>query len=111
MKKKILFVIESLTAAGAEKSLVTFLSVIDKEKYDIDLQLFAYGGEFERYLPAEVNLLPPLEYTQFSRKTILRQFLTFDIKKLLARWKYSFSLRFKAFLIAAISLLKKVSFF
>lgn len=95
MKKKILFVIESLTAAGAEKSLVTFLSVIDKKKFDIDLQLFAYGGEFERYLPAEVNLLPPLEYTQFSRKSILRQFRTFDIEKILARWKYSFSLRFK----------------
>ena len=95
MKKKILFVIESLTAAGAEKSLVTFLSVIDKERFDIDLQLFAYGGEFERYLPSEVKLLPPLEYTQFAKKTVLRQFLTFDIKKLIARWRYSFSLRFK----------------
>lgn len=96
MKEKILFVIESLAAAGAEKSLVSFLSVIDKKRFDIDLQLFAYGGEFDRYIPDEVNLLPPLEYTQFARKTILRQFLTFDIKMLLARWLYSFSIRFNS---------------
>ena len=87
-KRKILFVIESLGAAGAEKSLVTFLSVLDKTKYEIDLQLFSYGGEFERYLPSEVNLLSPLEYTQFANKSIIKQFLAFDIKKLFARWHF-----------------------
>ena len=92
MKRKILFVIESLGAAGAEKSLITFLSVLDKTKYEIDLQLFAYGGEFERYLPSEVNLLPPLEYTIFADKSIISQFFTFDVKKLFARWSFSFSL-------------------
>lgn len=94
-KKKILFVIESLTAAGAEKSLVTFLSVLDKEKYEIDLQLFAYGGEFEKYLPNEVNLLLPLGYTQFVNKSIWRQLLTFDLQKIISRWTYSFSIRKK----------------
>lgn len=94
-KKKILFVIESLTAAGAEKSLVTFLSVLDKEKYEIDLQLFAYGGEFEKYLPSEVNLLAPLGYTQFVNKSIWRQLLTFDLQKIISRWTYSFSIRKK----------------
>lgn len=95
MRKKILFVIESLTAAGAEKSLVTFLSVLDKKRFDIDLQLFTYGGEFERFLPEEVNLLNPLGYTLFSRKNILLQFLTFDLKKILARWKFSLLIRQK----------------
>lgn len=94
-KRKILFVIESLGAAGAEKSLVTFLSVLDKTKYEIDLQLFSYGGEFERYLPSEVNLLSPLEYTQFANKSIIKQFIAFDIKKLFARWHFSFSIRKK----------------
>ena len=95
MRKKILFVIESLAAAGAEKSLVTFLSVLNKERFEIDLQLFAYGGEFERFLPKEVNLLPPFEYVVFSRKKILHQFLTFDVKKIFARWMYSLVLRKK----------------
>lgn len=94
-KKKILFVIESLVAAGAEKSLITFLSVLDKSKFEIDLQLFAYGGEFERYLPSEVNLLPPLAYMRFVQLDILHQFLTFDVHKILARWKYSFAIRKK----------------
>lgn len=93
MKKKILFVIDSLAAAGGEKSLVTFLSVLDKTKYEIDLQLFAYGREFERFLPLEVNMLPPLEYTQFTQKSVLCQLLTFDIPKIIARWRYSISLR------------------
>ena len=94
-RKKILFVIESLVAAGAEKSLITFLSVLDKSKFEIDLQLFAYGGEFERYLPSEVNLLPPLAYMRFVQLDILHQFLTFDVHKILARWKYSFAIRKK----------------
>ena len=50
-KKKILFVIESLVAAGGEKSLVTLLSLLDYNRYDVDLQLFRYGGEFEQFLP------------------------------------------------------------
>lgn len=94
-RKKILFVIESLVAAGAEKSLVTFLSILDKSKFEIDLQLFAYGGEFERYLPSEVNLLPPLAYMRFAQMNIFHQFLTFDVHKILARWKYTFALRKK----------------
>lgn len=93
MKKKLLFVIESLVAAGAEKSLVTFLSLLDYDRYEVDLQLFSYGGEFERYLPKEVNLLPPLDYTLFLNKSILAQLITFDFKKIIARWSYSWAIR------------------
>lgn len=92
-KKKILFVIDSLIAAGAEKSLVTFLSLLDYTRFDVDLQLFGFGGEFERYLPKEVRLLPPLEYTQFTSKSIIRQFLSLDIRKIIARWRYSLAIR------------------
>lgn len=73
MKKKILFVIDSLICAGAEKSLVTLLSLLDYSKYEVDLQLFHYGGEFEPFLPQEVHLLHPLEYTCFAEKSILAQ--------------------------------------
>lgn len=93
MKKRIIFVIDSLVAAGAEKSLVTFLSILDYTRFDVDLQLFGYGGEFERYIPQSVSLLPPLEYTQFTAKSIFRQFLSFDVSKIIARWKYSFAIR------------------
>ena len=88
MKKKILFVIESLIAAGGEKSLVTLLSLIDYTKYDVDLQLFGYGGEFEQFVPKEVNLLPPLSYTAYlmGKKRC-------TLNMLYARIRYSLSLR------------------
>lgn len=94
-KKKLLFVIESLANAGAEKSLVTFLSVLDYSRYEIDLQLFAYGGAFERYIPKEVNLLPSFAYTRFLEKSTIKQLLTLDLKKILARWSYSIGIRLK----------------
>lgn len=50
MKKKLLFVINSLGCGGAEKSLVSLLSLIDYDKYDIDLQMFQFGGMFESLL-------------------------------------------------------------
>lgn len=95
-KKKLLFVIESLACAGAEKSLVTLLSLIDYGKYEVDLQLFKYGGEFARFLPQQVNVLPPLTYFKFLQKTLLQQLLSFDFAKLWARFRYSLNIRRRA---------------
>lgn len=50
---------ESLRIGGAEKSLLTILSMMDYSKYDIDLFLFKPSGEFMEFLPKEVNLLEP----------------------------------------------------
>lgn len=80
MKKKILFVIDSLACAGAEKSLTTLLSLIDYSKYDVDLQLFGYGGALEELLPKEVNLLEPLKYTSFCDLSI-KSALGYSIRK------------------------------
>ncbi len=66
MKKlKVLFVIESLHAAGGEKSLVTLLNELDYDKLDVDLQLFVNDGEFKKYVPFQVNILPTLDYMKF----------------------------------------------
>ena len=54
VKKRIIFVIESLSLGGAEKSLVTLLNLLDYSKYDVDLLLFAQGGPFQELLPEEV---------------------------------------------------------
>lgn len=97
MKKKLLFVIESLVCAGAEKSLATLLNLIDYSRYDVDLQLFAYGGEFEALLPPEVNLLPPLKYFSFTYDSLIstcKHCHTADERKMLfSRLRYSLSLR------------------
>ncbi|EOU1702940.1 glycosyltransferase [Clostridium perfringens] len=57
MKKKLLFVMESLSIGGAEKSLITLLSNLDYSKYDVDLFLFYQKGEFLELLPQKVNLI------------------------------------------------------
>lgn len=60
--KKILFVINSLTIGGSEKSLISLLNLLDYKKYEVDLLMFRRGGEFERYIPKSVNILDELEY-------------------------------------------------
>lgn len=66
MKKKLLFVMESLGIGGAEKSLVTLLSQLDYSKYDVDLFLFNQKGEFLDLIPKEVNLLDvPKDFSDF----------------------------------------------
>ena len=101
MKKTVLFVIDSLHCAGAEKSITTLLNLIDYTKYDIDLQLFGYGGDLETILPKEVNLLPPLEYTKFTsleiKKAIVKSFTNFKLNMLKSRLLYSYRLRKASF--------------
>lgn len=62
MKKNILFVIDSLGCGGAEKSLVSLLSLIDYNKYNVDLLLFSRGGKNEIYIPKTVNILDVPDY-------------------------------------------------
>lgn len=61
MKKKILFVIPSLRSGGAEKSLITLLSLFDYEKYDVDLLSFRRDGLFFDKIPQEVNVIKGTE--------------------------------------------------
>lgn len=55
--KKILFLIDSLTCGGAEKSLISLLPLLDYSKVQVDLMLVERGGIFEQYVPKEVNVL------------------------------------------------------
>lgn len=97
MKKNLLFVIDSLHCAGAEKSLISLLSLIDYSKYNVDLQLFGYGGVLENLLPKEVNLLSPLKYTQFTQMSIkeglLNSIKNLNFKMLISRLQYSKKIR------------------
>lgn len=63
--KKILFVIDSLSYGGAEKSLVSLLSNIDYSVLNVDILMFNKGGEFEKYLPKEVNILSQPKYFKY----------------------------------------------
>ncbi|MEH7440665.1 glycosyltransferase [Neobacillus drentensis] len=97
MKKNLLFVIDSLVAAGAEKSLLTLLSLLDYNKYSVDLMLFGHGEVLEKLLPKEVNILEPLKYTIFANKdfknALIYSLKNRDIRMLSSRIKYSFEIR------------------
>lgn len=53
----IVFVIESLDCGGAEKSLVTLLNNLDYSICKVDLILIKKGGDFEQFLPKQVNVV------------------------------------------------------
>lgn len=97
VKKNVIFVIDSLNCAGAEKSIITLLSLLDYSRYDVDLQLFGYGGELEELIPREVNLLEPLEYTKYSTlsvgKALLYSIEKYKFNMLYGRVKYSLQIR------------------
>ncbi len=98
-RKTILFVIESLNLGGAEKSLVTLLNLLDSNRYEIFLQLFSYGGDFELFLPPCVNILPPLSFFEACKGTLADTFrkapLRSKFRFLFSRLAYSISLRIK----------------
>ena len=66
--KKILFVINSLTIGGSEKSLVSLLNLLDYKKFSVDLLMIRKGGEFEKYIPKEVNIIDIPKYYRFISK-------------------------------------------
>ena len=67
-KTKLLFTMESLGIGGAEKSLLTLLSKLDYDRFDVSLFLFRHNGELMQFLPPQVNLLPEdAHYAVFAK--------------------------------------------
>lgn len=101
MKKKLLIVNESLTLAGGEKSLIALLSNLDPELYEMDLQLFKYGGELDAFIPNYVNVLPPFQYSEFASKSLLNNVLNIfkrnHFRYLKSKITYSIGLRKKSY--------------
>jgi glycosyltransferase involved in cell wall biosynthesis len=101
MKINLLFVIDSLHCAGAEKSLVTLLSLLDFSKYSVDLMLFGHGGVLEELVPTEVKILKPLKYTEFAaldiKNAMKNSIKGFEFKMLFSRMKYSMGIRKKKY--------------
>lgn len=95
MKKKILFVNESLACAGGEKSLLTLLSLLDYNKYDVDLQLISYGNDWDELIDPHVNILPPINYFEQLKKSLKDEFFSIknssDIKRIFSRVRFYIS--------------------
>lgn len=92
--KKILFVINSLTIGGSEKSLVSLLNLIDYSKYDVDLMMFKSGKEFDKYIPDQVKVLEePKYYKYISGNKKIDISIRERIKYSICRYKTSIALR------------------
>lgn len=63
MKKKVLFVIDSLVCGGAEKSLVSLLPLLNREKYELHLWILHRGKVFESLLQPDVILENAARYS------------------------------------------------
>ena len=84
MKKKILFIMDSLRIGGAEKSLITILNLFDYEKYEVDLYLLNHVGEFYNLIPEKVNVLNEDEtykiFINNRKKSIISYIKKLDFK-------------------------------
>ena len=56
--KNILFVYDRMMVGGTTTALLSLLSVIDYNEYNVDLLLFKNEGSFMDMIPKKVNLLP-----------------------------------------------------
>lgn len=66
-KKKILIIMPGMFIGGAERSLLGLLEALDYEYTEVSLFLYRHEGEFMRYIPSEVNILPAIpEYATFD---------------------------------------------
>ena len=83
MKKKILFVIDSLRCGGAEKSLVSLLSLLSRDKYEIYLWMLCRGGVFESLLPDNVIIVEEPTYSPLEQ-----------LRFLISHYRYSLMFRF-----------------
>lgn len=95
MKKKILFVIDSLHSGGAEKSLISLLSLFDYKKYEVDLIIFKKGGLYTPLLSKEINVLNSPEifnYMEYPIKYLIKKKM---VNNMLWRINTSISLRYK----------------
>ncbi|RTY92303.1 glycosyltransferase [Flavobacterium sp. GT3R68] len=99
MKKNILFVIPSLGAGGAEKSLINLLSQFDFKKFNVDLFLFNNSGIFLNSLPKEVTIIQhEKSFATFNEglvKSCLHYFFKAKFSLLISRIQFFFANRIK----------------
>lgn len=96
MKKRVLFVIDSLHSGGAEKSLVSLLSLFDYEKYEVDLLTFKQGGLYVPLLSENVRLIDAPNIFNKMQLSISDLIKRKEFKIALWRVNTSITLRYKA---------------
>lgn len=88
MKKKILFLIESLGGGGAEKVLSTLVQHIDKTQFDVSVCAISGGGKYDEVVASKVKLIKifeaPDQYTGINKLWYILKYNL--IYKILPAW-------------------------
>ena len=98
MRKKILFVINTLGYGGAERAMLDLFDVLDPETYEISLFVLTGQGELVHELPEQVRLLNR-NYNDVSvltgegRKLLMKSVLQAGIGKALLVRRASYLLK------------------
>lgn len=95
MKKRVIFVIDSLNSGGAEKSLISLLSLFDYGKYEVELLTFKEGGLYAPLLSKEVRVLNQPDIFKKMKLSILDLIKNNDFRSVLWRVNTSVSLKYK----------------
>lgn len=74
-KKKLLFVLWSLSAGGAERSLINLLWELDYGYYDVELFLFEREGEFLKQLPQQIRIIEAPKEVKFLSTGSFREMM------------------------------------
>lgn len=82
MKKKILFIIDSLTGGGAEKVLVNLVNNMNTDEFDITVETMFFNGVNAQFLKPEIKL--------FCRKAPLFQGVSHLLKRLPDKLLYKY---------------------
>lgn len=90
MKKKLLFVYDSMMVGGTTTALLALMNGIDRTQFDISLLLFTNEGACMEELPPFVQLLPqayktsPIPFLDSRKRKIIRTVLNFGVFKALS---------------------------
>lgn len=68
--KKVLFVIDSLNCGGAERSLLSLLTVLDSSKYEKHLWILHPGGVLDQLVPNDVIIENPPVYSKYQKNVL-----------------------------------------
>ena len=90
-KKKILFLIESMSGGGAEKVLSTLLEHIDNTKFDITLCCVCNTGKYIKVVKPYVNftyIMPEIDNSSIVKKFLYKLKYKFIYNWLPLKWVY-----------------------
>lgn len=74
--KSVLFVCDSLSVGGLEKSLINLLNNFNYDKYSVDLYLFNTSGYLVNRVNSNVNILPSSPYfSDFYCETLIKSMI------------------------------------